>query len=106
MDAAWQVLMPFGLPDGPARPAPTGPLDERAVVDAVACLDGMQLSTHEREVLLAWLAAFEHHWGDRYRRSFGDLGISLLARLRGGEYDINRFLKLRRIAIENLAAVL
>jgi len=106
VDAAWETLERFGLPDGPVRPVPRGPFDDRAVAEAVARLEVPRLAQRERELLLAWLAAFEHHWPERFRRCLGELGPSLLERLRASEHDPNRFLKLRRISIENLAALL
>jgi hypothetical protein len=54
--------------------------------------------------LLAWLSAFEHHWPRGFSRVAGTLGRKLLDELSRGTVDPNRYLKLRRIACENLAA--
>ena len=40
------------------------------------------------------------------RDSFGTQGVELLSALRGELTDENRYLKLRRIAVENLSGVL
>ncbi len=106
MDTAWETLTRFGLPDGPVRGLPSGRFDDLAVAEALWRLDLEHLEQRERELLLAWLSAFEHHWPDRFRRSLGSAGLELLARLRAGEYDDNRYLKLRRISIENLSVLI
>ena len=59
----------------------------------------------EAEALAAWIFAWCHHWPDGFRRAFGE-GNALLAWAAAQLADIDRYLKLRRIAIENLAQVL
>lgn len=59
-----------------------------------------------REPLLAWLSAFRHHWPDTWKRELGAPGVDLLERLSAAPYDANRYLKLRRIAIEALARII
>ena len=56
--------------------------------------------------LLAWLRAWQQHWGSHFRRTLGDEGDQIVKRLRASLDDENRYLKLRRIAIENLSAML
>ena len=109
MSAAWEVLCAGGVPAGAVRPCPAGALDQSAIRDALAAvcrtdLDGLDQGL--RECLLAWLRAFEHHWPDRFASMLGDVGRDALARLAHPLPDPNRYLKLRRIAIENLAAAL
>lgn len=55
---------------------------------------------------VAWLSAFHHHWPTRFHALFGAAGAELLIALRGELTDENRYLKLRRIAVENLSGVL
>jgi len=104
MATPWDVLRDAGVPEGPPRPAPTGALDVAAVTAALRTLAATdRLAPAERECLAAWLGAFRRHWPDRFDAILGSLGASLLARYTSGDLDPNRYLKLRRIAIANLA---
>lgn len=104
MSDAWELLKDAGLPDGAIRPAPKRPFDAARVRDAVRAVvnaPGIDVAP-----LLAWLRAWQHHWGGSFRATFGAEGEELVERLRAQLRDENRYLKLRRIAIENLAGVL
>ena len=100
--------MEVGLPDGAVRTKPVGPLPCAEVRAALAAtLDGLdQLDPRRREPLLAWLKAWEHHWPKSFREILGETGGRCLSRLLEAPVDPNRYLKLRRIAIENLAGLL
>ena len=107
MHDAWNLLMEMGLPDGAVRPPPRArfdPIRVRAAVLDVAA--PRALKSARVAPLLAWLAAWEHHWGDHFARTLGPRGTVLLRRLRRRLDDPNRYLKLRRIAITNLATLL
>ena len=95
--------MDAGLPDGAARPPPKGPFDAARVREAVR-----EVAAEPGDVapLLAWLRAWQQHWGSHFRATLGDEGEGIVERLRARLADENRYLKLRRIAIENLAAML
>jgi len=96
--------MDAGLPDGAIRPPPRGPLDRARVREAVrevAAEPDVDVAP-----LLAWLRAWQHHWNGAFRATFGDEGERIVERLRARLEDENRYLKLRRIAIENLAGIL
>ena len=95
--------MDVGLPDGAIRPPPRGPFDAQRVRAAVR-----EAASEPRDVaaLLAWLRAWQHHWPSHFRATLGDEGDRIAERLRARLDDENRYLKLRRIAIENLAAML
>ena len=95
--------MDAGLPDGAIRPPPRGPFDAARVRAAVR-----EAAAAPRDVapLLAWLRAWQHHWKSHFRATLGDEGVEIVERLRARLDDENRYLKLRRIAIENLAAIL
>ncbi len=60
----------------------------------------------ERECLLAWLRGFRQHWPEGFARIVGQVGDDTIARLAVTGFDPNRYLKLRRIAIENLSRML
>ncbi len=110
MDDPWEILKDAGLPDGAARPRPQGPLDGERLRAAVANLDEHPdtLSPRRLELLLAWLQGGYHHWPRRFAEILGPVGARYrdhLAAAAENVVDPNRYLKLRRIAIENLSAV-
>jgi hypothetical protein len=98
---AIKTLAAFGLPDGAARPAPIT-FDDAAVRQAIVTLLGEELEARERELLTAWLRGFRHHWPRRFAEALGSDGDDALAKW-DRAIDPNRYLKLRRIAVENLA---
>jgi len=105
MRTAWDVLTDAGVPDRAVRVPPSLRLHAASIAAALASISESadRLRPHERECLRAWLAAFRHHWPDRFGAMLGRLGDDMLARCTAGELDLNRYLKLRRIATENLA---
>jgi hypothetical protein len=108
MDDAWEVLVAAGMPEGAIRPAPRGPIDGARLRDAVATLadDPGEIDPWHVEPLLAWLRGFRHHWPPRFAAILGADGERCLARLEALPTDSGRYLKLRRIAIENLSHIL
>lgn len=60
----------------------------------------------DSEALAAFVFAWHHHWPRVFQGVFGDAGSGLLAWAGQQFSDDGRYLKLRRIAIENLAHVL
>lgn len=108
MDDAWEVLAATGLPEGPIRAAPRGPVDAIRMREALAAIaaPSAQIEAWHVEPLLAWLRGFKHHWPKRFAATLGPVGEDCLARLAQLPADPNRYLKLRRIAIENLAHIL
>jgi hypothetical protein len=105
VNAAWNTLCGYGLPDGPPRPAPRS-IDFTRVRDALATLDPLQLDSARQAMLFGWLDAWRHHWPSRFSDELGELGERLHSALAAQPVDRNRYLKLRRIAAENLASVL
>jgi hypothetical protein len=108
MNDAWEVLAAAGMPEGAIRPTPRGPIDAarlRAAVDAVAAEPG-EIDPWHVEPLLAWLHGFKHHWPPAFAAILGAAGERCLARLEALPADSGRYLKLRRIAIENLSHIL
>lgn len=105
---SWETLIEAGLPDGAPRPKPRGSLADERVREALreTVRDLPRLERRRREPLLAWLAAFEHHWPSRFERTLGSAGRDSLAYLQGLDVDDNKYLKLRRIAIDHLAGLI
>lgn len=104
MPVSWDVLTAAGVPAGPVRPRGVSALDERVLREGLEDLGPSlgDLSENERDAVRAWLCAFRHHWPEAFERTTGACGPLLLASL-GEPSDRNRHIKLRRIAIENLA---
>jgi hypothetical protein len=102
---AWSALEGAGLPTGAVRPPPVA-FNGPSVRAAVAALAAARISAGDREPLLAWLRGWRHHWTASFDATAGAEGLALIARLEAEPYDVNRYLKLRRIAIENLSHVL
>jgi hypothetical protein len=105
VQTAWETLIAAGVPDGAPRPAPRA-IDFEALRRSISALDVDALDDVECAVLLAWLEAFRHHWPSRFERELGDAGRALLAEVGGRRIDTNRYLKLRRIALANLAGAI
>jgi hypothetical protein len=103
----WKVLRDAGVPEGAARRLDRGSFEPTSVAaalaEATANLEALEPA--DRECLSAWLAAFRHHWPDRFAATLGQAGDLALQRLGAHPTDANRHLKLRRIAIENLAVL-
>lgn len=107
MIEAWKVLRDLGLPDGAIRPLPAvKPQLEGALAAVRQVLESAELCTRDVEILAAWLAAWRHHWPRRFDEIFGAEGHRFVAALAVRRADDNRYLKLRRIAVENLARIL
>jgi len=106
MSADWNALAEAGLPLPLGHPRRPGLVDwvlvsselETAVLEAEA-------DAWLREPLLAWLRGFRQHFPGEFARRLGDAGQSAIARLEAHPIDENRYLKLRRIAIEHLAGL-
>jgi hypothetical protein len=109
MSVAWDVLCAWGVPDGALRARPAGPMPAAEVGGALTQLAGTKfqdLSTAQRECLLAWLRGFRHQWPLRFETIVAAMGLRAIADLEDAPFDPNRYLKLRRIAIANLAGSL
>jgi len=60
----------------------------------------------DAEALAAYVFAWHHHWPDSFERELGERGPEVIAWARSAAADDNRYIKLRRIAIERLAEIL
>jgi hypothetical protein len=65
-----------------------------------------QPSGRDAEALAAFVFAWHQHWPGAFDTAFGEHGASLVGWAGQQFTDDNRYLKLRRIAISNLAHVL
>jgi len=109
MSTEWDMLCAWGVPEGAVRARPAGEFPGARLAEALAMLGATSfasLDQTQRECLLAWLQAFRHHWPERYAATLGDGGAAAVRALEASPFDPDRYLKLRRIAIENLAATL
>jgi hypothetical protein len=102
---AWRTLEQAGVPRGAIRPPPDA-FHPSSVRAALAALAASGVCAGDREPLLAWLRGWRHHWTSSFEATAGAEGHELIRRLEAEPYDVNRYLKLRRIAIENLSHVL
>ena len=104
MASPWRTLRDAGLPLVGERGSPPG---ERAVALAVLELLDSREPPGEREqdALVAFVRAFAHHFPATFARAFGSDAARVQAWADASVRDVNRYLKLRRIAIENLSRV-
>jgi hypothetical protein len=103
----WKVLVEAGVPDGAVRFEPAR-LNRQDVSQAVHDLAAAPESIEPRQVepLLAWLRGWRRHWPGSFGSVLGPEGDRLIACLETRTPDVTRYLKLRRIAVENLSRVL
>ena len=96
--------MQAGVPDGAPRPPPrTLPPSDRIRSAIASVALEMDEEPRMREPLRAWLSALAHHWPSSFDELAGEAGRRLARELESAPIDPNRYLKLRRVAIENLA---
>ncbi|HEY4187610.1 MAG TPA: hypothetical protein VGP07_21210 [Polyangia bacterium] len=109
MSTAWEELRAAGVPVGAVCAIPTEPVDAgrwRAALGTLCAENFEGLEEVDRECLFAWLRAFQHHWPERFEAVFPQIGTRALTELSDPGRDDNRYLKLRRIAVENLSRTL
>jgi hypothetical protein len=104
VDDFWKILRAGGVPLAIERiPSAPSPFALAAGArDAIAA----GVSGRDAEALAAWLFAWHQHWRSSFEASFGDDLDKILDWARRAAIDDNRYLKLRRIAIENLSTIL
>lgn len=79
-------------------------IDELAAATRTAIVEPPQ--GRDAEALAAWLLGWQHHWPASFAAAFAGDGAALLAWASGQFSDDGRYLKLRRLAIANLATIL
>ncbi len=104
MATAWQILRDGGLPL-----AIEGSQTQRRPSELAAALrDAVAEAPEGRaaEALAAFVFAWHHHWPGSFADELGAAASSILRWASAAAIDDNRYVKLRRLAVENLATVL
>jgi hypothetical protein len=100
----WQTLRAGGVPLALPTPGRKVHADELAIATRAAI--ATQPTGRDAEALAAWIFAWQHHWPRSFAAKLGDDGAAIIAWAARHTLDANRYLKLRRIALENLARLL
>jgi hypothetical protein len=103
MDEAWQLLRDGGLPMAMPRRASRPSIDELAQATRIAIASDP--TGREAEALAALLLAWHQHWPRSFALAHGADAGAVTEWANRHVVDDNRHLKLRRIALENLADV-
>ncbi len=101
---AWQILRDGGLP----LATPRSGLSRTSVELASATRSAIRLAPEgrEAEALAAFLFAWHHHWPQSFATSFVLDASEIVDWATRHALDGDRYLKLRRIALENLSRIL
>jgi hypothetical protein len=103
MQDAWQLLRDGGLPL--AEPRRDRRPSARELAGATRAAIASHPSGREAEALAAFLLAWHHHWPRSFADAHGADATAVVDWATRHVIDDNRYLKLRRIALENLADV-
>ena len=104
MATAWQILRDGGVPLAIVGNGGTPRAAELA--HALRTVIDEQPSGRDAEALAAWVFAWHHHWPESFAHELADARDDVLAWAQRNAIDDNRYLKLRRIALERLSRVL
>jgi hypothetical protein len=104
MSDIWPILRAGGVPIAIAPAAVALSPAILATTARAAIASGA--SGRDAEALAAWIFAWAHHWPTSFAASFAADRDHILDWAGRAAIDDNRYLKLRRIAIENLATIL
>jgi hypothetical protein len=103
MPDAWQILRDGGVPIvGPT----TGARPSLAALASSVRTSLAGARGRDAEALAAWLLAWRAHWPSSFAATFAEDLAAIVEWATAHATDPNRYLKLRRIAIETLATVL
>lgn len=105
VSSPWQVLHRAGLPlaGGRSGPVPSLVALAQAAREVLADPPG---AGRERDAFCAFLLAWQQQWPSAFAVAFGGDADPIAAWAATRSSDLDRYLKLRRIAIENLTEVL
>jgi hypothetical protein len=104
MRSPWQILRDGGLPLAIEGTGAATTAAELAGATRAAVAENP--AGRDSEALAAFVFAWHHHWPHVFQGVFGDAGTGLLTWAGQQFSDDGRYVKLRRIAIENLSHVL
>lgn len=104
MREAWQILRDGGLPLAIASSGVTRTQTELAVATRAAIAEGP--TGRDAEALAAYVFAWHQHWPGSFASELGDHAGAVVEWATRNAIDDNRYLKLRRIALENLSRIL
>jgi hypothetical protein len=104
MHDAWQILRDGGLPLALPVSGATRSSEELAAATRAAIAE--RPTGREAEALAAFVFAWHHHWPGSFARELGADADAIVGWASRNAVDEGRYLKLRRIALENLARVL
>jgi hypothetical protein len=104
MRDAWQILRDGGLPLATER---TGqPITAAQLAVATFEVITRHPAGRDAEALAAFVFAWHQHWPTTFSTELGSDASAVLDWASRNTNDANRYLKLRRIALENLAHVI
>lgn len=101
---AWQILRDGGLPL-----AIEGTGQRRDAADLAAAVRAAIAEAptgRDADALAAFVLGWQHHWPRGFAGAHGDAAAAVIAWAEAHVGDAGRYIKLRRIAIENLSRVL
>jgi hypothetical protein len=104
MEDAWQILRDSGLPLALPSSGVVRSLEELASATQAAI--AQRPTGRDAEALAAFVFAWHHHWPASFERGLGADASSVVDWAARNAIDEGRYLKLRRIALENLAQIL
>jgi len=104
MSEPWQILRKAGLPLATERTGGVPRPDELAGALRAAIAESP--AEPDAEALAAFIFAWHHHWPACFAAALAGDTARVLAWAAAHATDVDRYLKLRRISIENLATVL
>ena len=104
MTDPWQILRDGGVP----LALPTSGLTVRAdnLAAATRAAIAGRPTGRDADALAAWILAWQQHWPQSFTKALGADATEVNDWVAGHPLDANRYLKLRRIALENLAKIL
>jgi len=104
MRDAWQILRDGGLPLALPVSGVARSLEDLAAATRAAI--AQQPAGREAEALAAFVFAWHHHWPRTFAQGLGADADAVVDWASRNAVDEGRYLKLRRIALENLARIL
>jgi hypothetical protein len=100
----WQILHRAGLPMAGERHG--APPSEAEMAEALGAVLAVGSALRERDALVAFVDAWRQHWPSSFARALGSDAAEVARWAEANRGDEGRRLKLRRIALANLATTL